>query len=56
MRSPIAVNLYCYVTLVFLGKLIRMWSIGQWIAHCMTYKSRSLVGLFVCGTPLVQRL
>ena len=44
--------MYSYVTLVFLVNHIRMWSIGQWIAHCMTNKIRYLVGLFVCGTPL----
>ena len=43
-----------YVTLVFLVKLIRMWSIGQCIAQYFTNKIRFLVELFSCETPLVQ--
>ena len=48
--------MYSNVTLVFIGKHIRMWSIGQWIAHCMTNKIHFLAGLFVCRTPLAQML
>ena len=48
--------MYSSVTLVFLGKHISLWSIGQWIAHSMTDKIYSLVELFACGTPLIQRL
>ena len=33
-----------------------LWNTRQLIAHCMTDKIRSLVGLFVRGIPFVQRL
>ena len=51
IRGIIPWHMYSYVTLAFLGKPIRMWSISQWFAHCITYKICILVGLFVCWTP-----
>ena len=43
-----------HAAFVFPEKHIRMCSIGQWITHSITYKTLSLVGLFVCGTPFVR--
>ena len=55
LHSFIGVMHY-YVTLVSLGKPIRMWSIDQGIVHCITEIIRSLVGLFVYRTHYVKKL